>query len=223
MCIRDRYIVKLNAGETEIKEIKAPEGYIKTNKLTKISIDENKNVNIVSPTDSEGNGKFDDPFIVKNDKLKITDISVTKKWVGDKSENRPKSITVNLFKNGKLMEDKSLTLDQSNGWMGNFENLPLTDEKGNTIEYTISEDEVQGYTSNIVGNIEDGFVITNTKPNKPKEPEEPGKPDKPNKPDEPRKPSPGTGDNGFGYAWSAMAVAAALGIMYLKRKNEYSE
>lgn len=125
------------------------------------------------------------------------------------------------------MEDKSLTLDQSNGWMGKFENIPLTDEKGNTIEYTISEGEVKGYTSNITGNIEDGFVITNTKPDKPKEPgepEEPGKPDKPNKPGEPGKPnSPGTGDNGFGYAWSVMAVVAALGIFYLKRKNEYSE
>ena len=221
------YIIKLKAGETEIKEIKAPEGYIKTNKLTKISVDDNNNVNIVSPKDSEGTGKFDDPFIVKNDKQKTTDISVTKKWVGDKAEDRPDSITVNLLKNGERMEDKSLTLDQSNGWMGKFENIPLTDEKGNTIEYTISEGEVKGYTSNITGNIEDGFVITNTKPDKPKEPgepEEPGKPDKPNKPGEPGKPnSPGTGDNGFGYAWSVMAVVAALGIFYLKRKNEYSE
>lgn len=221
------YIIKLKAGETEITEIKAPEGYINTNKLTKISIDDNKNVTVVSLTDGKGNGKFDDPFIVQNDKAKTTDISVTKKWVGDKAEDRPDSITVKLLKNGEPMQDKSLTLDQSNGWMGKFENIPLTDEKGKTIEYTISEDEVQGYTSNITGNIEDGFVITNTKPDKPEEPgepEEPGKPDKPNKPGEPGKPnSPGTGDSGFGYAWSAMAVVAALGILYLKRKNEYSE
>ena len=100
------YIIKLKAGETEIKEIKAPEGYIKTNKLTKISVDDNNNVNIVSPKDSEGNGKFDDPFIVKNDKQKTTDISVTKKWVGDKAEDRPDSITVNLLKNGERMESE---------------------------------------------------------------------------------------------------------------------
>lgn len=218
------YIIKLKAGETEITEIKAPEGYINTNKLTKISIDDNKNVTVVSPTDGKGNGKFDDPFIVQNDKAKTTDISVTKKWVGDKPEDRPESITVNLLKNGEPMEDMSLTLAQSNGWMGKFENIPLTDEKGKTIEYTISEDEVQGYTSNITGNIEDGFVITNTKP---EEPEEPGKPDKPDESGEPKgkdkKKSPGTGDNGFGYTCSAMAVVAALGILYLKRKNEYSE
>lgn len=220
------YIIKLKAGETEITEIKAPEGYINTDKLTKISIDDNKNVTVVSPTDGKGNGKFNDPFIVQNDKVKTTDISVTKKWVGDKPEDRPESITVNLLKNGEPMEDMSLTLAQSNSWMGKFENMPLTDEDGNTIEYTISEDEVQGYTSNITGNIEDGFVITNTKPEpeEPGEPEEPDKPDKPDKSDKPGKPkSPGTGDNGFGYAWSAMTVVAALGILYLKRKNEYSE
>ena len=220
------YIIKLKAGETEIKEIKAPEGYIKTNKLTKISIDDNKNVNVVSPTDSEGKGKVNDPFIVQNDKAKTTDISVMKKWVGDEAEDRPDSITVNLLKNGEPMEDMSLTLDQSNNWMGKFEKLPLTDEDGKTIEYTISENEVKGYTSKITGNMVDGFVITNTKPEpeEPGEPEEPDKPDKPDKSDKPGKPkSPGTGDNGFGYAWSAMAVIAALGILYLKRKNEYSE
>ena len=104
--------------------------------------------------------------------------------------------------------------------------LPHTDEDGKTIEYTISENEVKGYTSKITGNMVDGFVITNTKPEpeEPGEPEEPDKPDKPDKSDKPGKPkSPGTGDNGFGYAWSAMAVIAALGILYLKRKNEYSE
>lgn len=220
------YIIKLKAGETEITEIKAPEGYINTNKLTKISIDDNKNVTVVSPTDGKGNGKFDDPFIVQNDKAKTTDISVTKKWVGDKPEDRPESITVNLLKNGEPMEDMSLTLAQSNGWMGKFENIPLTDEKGKTIEYTISENEVKGYSSKITGNMVDGFVITNTKPEpeEPGEPEEPDKPDKPDKSDKPGKPkSPGTGDNGFGYTWSAMAVIAALGILYLKRKNEYSE
>lgn len=223
------YIIKLKAGEIEITEIKAPEGYINTNKLTKISIDDNKNVTVVSPTDGKGNGKFNDPFIVQNDKAKTTDISVTKKWVGDKAEDRPDSITVNLLKNGEPMEDMSLTLDQSNGWMGKFEKLPLTDEDGKTIKYTISENEVKGYTSQITGNIEDGFVITNTKPEseEPGEPEEPGKPDKPDESGEPKgkdkKKSPGTGDNGFGYTCSAMAVVAALGILYLKRKNEYSE
>ena len=218
------YIIKLKAGETEITEIKAPEGYINTNKLTKISIDDNKNVTVVSPTDGKGNGKFNDPFIVQNDKAKTTDISVTKKWVGDKAEDRPDSITVNLLKNGEPMEDMSLTLDQNNGWMGKFEKLPLTDEDGKTIKYTISENEVKGYTSQITGNMVDGFVITNTKP---EEPEEPGKPDKPDESGEPKgkdkKKSPRTGDNGFGYTCSAMAVVAALGILYLKRKNEYSE
>ena len=221
------YLIKLKAGETEIKEIKAPEGYMKTNKLTKISIDDNNNVNVVSPTDSEGKGKFDDPFIVQNDKVKTTDISVMKKWVGDKAEDRPDSITVNLLKNGEPVENKLLILNQSNNWMGTFENMPLTDEKGNAIEYTISEDEVQGYTSKITGNMEDGFVITNTKP---EEPEEPGKPDKPTKPDEHGKPndknklkSPGTGDNNINYAWSVMIAVAALGVVYIKRKKEYSE
>lgn len=75
------------------------------------------------------------------------------------------------------------------------------------------------------GTKEDPLIVKNyKKPEEPGEPEEPDKPDKPDKSDKPGKPkSPGTGDNGFGYTYSAMAVIAALGILYLKRKNEYSE
>lgn len=57
-----------------------------------------------------------------------------------------------------------------------------------------------------------------------KKPEEPGNPDKPNKPGEPGKPkSPGTGDNGFGYGWSAIAIVAGFGLIYLKRRQQHSK
>ena len=221
-CLSDNkgkvYIIKLKTGDTEIKEIKAPDGYLKTKQVTTINVNDKNKVTLVSPKDGVGDGRFDTPFEVKNEKAKTIDISVTKKWVNDKANERPESITVNLFKNGELMEDMSLILDQSNGWKGIFKDMPLTDGDGTPIKYTISENKVPGYSSKITGNQTDGFVITNTKPGKPNEPGESGKPNDKNKPK-----SPGTGDNSFGYGWSVIAIAAGFGLIYLKRRQQHSK
>ena len=218
-CLSDKdgmvYIVKLNAGETEIKEIKAPDGYLKTKQVTKINVTDKNEVNLLSPKDGKGNGRFDSPLKVENEKAKTVDINVTKKWVGDKPNERPESITVNLLKNGEPMEDMSLVLDQSNGWKGMFKGMPLTDGDGNPIKYTISENKVPGYTSKITGSPTEGFVITNTKPGKPNESGKPKGKDK--------KKSPATGDNGFGYGWTTIAIAAGFGLIYLKRRQRHSK
>lgn len=91
-----------------------------------------------------------------------TEIKVTKVWRGVSSDKAPE-ITVYLFKNGEKIQE-SLKLNQGNQWTGSFENLPvvdhITDTKANT--YSVKEEPVFGYRTEISGTEKDGFTITNT-------------------------------------------------------------
>lgn len=142
---------------------------------------DNNNEYLALYTDSEGNDMTKDyakVFIMGNKSLtrgggigsngtvvigteKTTEVSVTKKWLDDGDNNRPPSIKVNLIANGKYVVE-SRELNEANGWKTTFANLPV--EAGDeTISYTISEDEVKGYTSTVSGDAKQGFVITNKK------------------------------------------------------------
>ena len=90
-----------------------------------------------------------------------TNISVTKAWDDNEDQDgiRPKSIKVTLLADG---EDtgKSLTLNKDNHWTGTFDNL---DEKkaGKKIVYTVKEEAVEGYESNITGDATQGYTVNN--------------------------------------------------------------
>lgn len=75
-----------------------------------------------------------------------TSVSGKKTWVGDTSNTHPASITVNLLKNGTFYEKKVVTADD--GWKWNWTDLPEFD-KGIRIVYTITEDAVTDYTTEI--------------------------------------------------------------------------
>lgn len=198
------YLTKLKEGINQIQEIKAPDGYIRLAKPIKISV-EGKTITILSSNGMKGTGTFKDPLQFKNVKLRNIDIKVTKKWVNDKANERPESITVNLLKDGEPMENMSLKLDPSNGWHGSFKDMPLTDGEGNVIKYTVSENKVPGYSSKITGTPTDGFVITNSKPGKNK------------------KNGVNTGDNNLLYAWEALALISVAGLMRARRRINYSD
>ena len=69
---------------------------------------------------------------------------------------------MNLLADGKDT-GKSVTLDKASRWKGEFKNLPKYDDKdGHEIAYTVKENKIEGYVSNVSGNAKDGFVITNT-------------------------------------------------------------
>src|SRR5699024_9636395 len=51
--------------------------------------------------------------------------------------------------------------DAGNDWEGIFTGYPLTDSDGNTIDYSITEDPVDGYETEVSGSLEDGFTVTN--------------------------------------------------------------
>ena len=91
------------------------------------------------------------------DKPIKTDISVTKTWVGPKAG----PVTVHLFANG-TDTGTTLTLDDSNSWTGSFTNVRKYDQNGTEIQYTVTEDAVNGYDTAITGDQTTGFTITNT-------------------------------------------------------------
>ena len=94
-----------------------------------------------------------------------TSVQVTKSWADHDNQDgvRPDSVTIQLLANGEAMEGNTLILSEDNNWTGSFQDL---DEyvQGQKIDYSIQEEEIgSGYTSVITGNVEDGFVVTNTR------------------------------------------------------------
>lgn len=83
-------------------------------------------------------------------------INVSKKWVGEKKDQA----IIHLLANGTEIQELELT--EANQWSGTFENLPVQDDQANAIVYTVSENEIEGYTTEITGDAAGGFVITNT-------------------------------------------------------------
>lgn len=94
-----------------------------------------------------------DEFTITNTYIpETTDISVTKTWVGGPA-TKP-TVTIRLM-NGTT-EVKSAVLE--NGTTSyTFKDVAKTDKDGNVINYTITEDAVANYTSQI-----NGFNVTNT-------------------------------------------------------------
>ena len=114
-------------------------------------------------TEITGNQK--DGFVITNTENptphdeKIT-IKVDKKWLGKVADE----ITVYLMNGASVVEEKTVNASAAkdgdeNTWELTFE-APKYDKDGNEITYTVAEAALAGYTTEIVGNQNDGFVIT---------------------------------------------------------------
>ena len=86
-----------------------------------------------------------------------TSVSVEKKWDGKEGA----SATFHLLANGQDT-GKTLTVTASDNWKGAFTDLPKYTGDGTAITYTVTEDPMAGYTTDIAGNAQDGFTVTNT-------------------------------------------------------------
>ena len=139
----------------------------------------------------EGNAK--DGFVITNKNLAKTEVPVEKKWIG-KAVNE---IEVKLLANGK--EVQTAKLNEANSWKHTFKDLPVYDDNGKEIVYTVKEVAIEGYESKIEGNAKDGFVITNKEI-----------------PKKPRIPKTAVGTQIFGYV--AMA-GVSLGLLQISRKK----
>ncbi|MGN0606028.1 MAG: Cna B-type domain-containing protein, partial [Oscillospiraceae bacterium] len=104
-------------------------------------------------------------YILTNEHIPYQrNIKVAKIWNDDNTENRQSEITVNLYSvENDIQSDVlcTLTLSDENDWHDEFENLPVY-KNGTKIQYIIAEENVDGYAACYSGNMEDGFIITNT-------------------------------------------------------------
>lgn len=93
-----------------------------------------------------------------------TSVSVEKAWSDNENKEgfRPEGVTVHLLADG-VDTGESVELNAGNEWKHTFEELEAKRAGGKDIVYTVSEDEVPHYTTNITGDAEEGFVITNSR------------------------------------------------------------
>lgn len=106
-------------------------------------------------------GNAMDGFVITNTEIipepETIDITVTKEWVGKAQD----SAIVYLVINGQRYEEGKVVLSEENDWTHTFEGFyPVID--GMEFEFTIEEEPIDGYEVEVTGNVEDGFIVTNT-------------------------------------------------------------
>ncbi len=137
-----------------VDEVEVPDGFTK-------SITGNTTLYTITNTYDIGrivirkNFEFDTAKLIDNGDL--VDVPVVKSWNdnNDADGNRPTSITVRLLANGTEVASAQVTA--ATGWTYQFMGMPKFDDDGERINYTIREDPVPGYTTDI-----NGFNIRNT-------------------------------------------------------------
>ena len=87
-----------------------------------------------------------------------TEVKGSKTWndADNQDGKRPESITVRLLANGEEKDSQTVTADENGNWTYSFEKLPKY-EAGKEIVYTVTEDAVADYTTEITG-----YDITNS-------------------------------------------------------------
>lgn len=156
-----------------IKEIPGQEdGYTYDSKEVKVTV---KVVDVLG--EKFGSVSYDGDATFTNTYKPVTSVSGHKTWVNDTNMTRPQSITVNLYANNQVVASK--VVSEADGWNYTFSGLPVNDENGQKITYTIGEDAIVNYSSKV-----EGYDLINTydPPTIPSNPGEPGK-DKPSNPD----------------------------------------
>lgn len=87
--------------------------------------------------------------------LQTEDITVKKTWKDQDNSYglRPASIKIHFYQKGSYGKKREVgdarTLSDANGWEDQFTALPVYDKHGNSFSYTVAEDAVPGYVSNI--------------------------------------------------------------------------
>lgn len=146
--------------------------------------------------------------------------TVEKVWNDNNNPDRPTSITVQLLRNGEVVE--TVTLSAANGWSYNWPEL----DAGYT--WSVKEANVaEGYTASVAKS-GTTFIITNTystpeenipDENVPTGSVEPGEPlDELEDPEIPLGDAPATGDTNNAAPFMALMLAAIAGLVITRRK-----
>ena len=132
-------------------------------------------------------GSMADGYTITNTNTEMLDIPVVKKWVGDVADE----ITIELLKDGNV--EQTITLKKADFgtgvWSYTFKGLPRYDAAtGRAFVYTVRENYMPWYSTQITGDMTTGYTIINTQqtPPPPYVPDEPG--GTPPAPDTPRDP-----------------------------------
>ncbi|MGI8282069.1 Cna B-type domain-containing protein, partial [Bacillus mycoides] len=95
-------------------------------------------------------------YDITNTKVGETKVEGTKTWNDNNATDRPSSVKVDLLQNGKVVDTKEVTV--ATNWKYTFEKLQAYDTNGVAYIYTVKEQPVDGYKSEVKG-----YDITNTK------------------------------------------------------------
>lgn len=90
-----------------------------------------------------------------------TFLTVIKLWDDDRNRDgiRPDNVIVRLLADGEEVSRASIS--EATGWFIIFDELDVYRPEGIEIEYTIEEDEVEGYKAEITGDMVEGYIVTN--------------------------------------------------------------
>src|SRR5699024_7643978 len=86
---------------------------------------------------------------ITNTRIGKTKVSGKKRWKDDTAENRPEEITINLLRNDVVVDTKEVTADDN--WKYTFTDLDKYDDEGQLYEYSVKEQDVEGYNSEVKG------------------------------------------------------------------------
>jgi LPXTG-motif cell wall-anchored protein len=100
-------------------------------------------------------GTAETGFTITNTITGKVTIPVTKTWVGKEGA----SATIHLYADGKEVD--STNLNAGNHWQYTFSNLEKY-RYGKEIQYTVKEDGIENYKSEITGDMASGFMVKNT-------------------------------------------------------------
>ena len=126
---------------TDLDEYKAGKKIVYTIKEETVG---NGYISVVTKT---GENTF---IVINKREPEKTFVEGTKTWNDKDNQDgkRPTEITINLLKNGTKIASKKVT--KADGWKWKFENLDKY-ENGKEINYTIAEEKVEGYTTEVKG------------------------------------------------------------------------
>ena len=85
-------------------------------------------------------------------------IVITKKWAdsNDQDHIRPSCISFTLFADSRAVKTKEAFAED--GWVCAFPGMPLENDHGNPVEYSVSENAVKGYETEIEMEEKSGYI-----------------------------------------------------------------
>lgn len=101
-------------------------------------------------------GSVQDGYTITNVNVSTINIPVKKIWKGPAKDK----IVIHLYRDGQEL-NQSMTLSEDNDWQATFfEMLQYDPTDGHAYQYTIKEEAIEGYTSQVEEK-DQGFVLTN--------------------------------------------------------------